>query len=121
MLDLATHVGLRVEDAEIGERVLATSFVHLDVPTPYRSSGPIFVRETAQTADLGVGEVPRMFNDRLLSLRAYDSEGMMTTAKVVPGTELAQAIVEQFMDDNVEFQQIHNASVGCFDCTVRRA
>lgn len=108
-------------DAEVGERVLATPFVHHDVQSPYRASGPVFVRETAQTAHLAVGEIPIMFHRRLLSLRAYDSEGMMIAAKVVRGTELEQAIVEHFETREVEYQHIHNASVGCFDCAVRRA
>ena len=108
-------------DAEVGERILATPFVHLDVQSPYRASGPLFVREIAQTANLAVGEIPIMFEHRLLSLRAYDSEGMMVAARVVPGTELEQAIVEHFETRDVEYQQIHTASLGCFDCTVQRA
>ena len=39
-----------LEDAEIGERVLAVPFIHHDVQSPYRASGPVFVRESAQTA-----------------------------------------------------------------------
>ena len=37
-------------DAKVGERVLAFSFEHHDVNSPYRSSGPIFVREHARRA-----------------------------------------------------------------------
>ena len=31
-------------DAEVGERVLLLQFVHHDVDSPYRASGPIFIR-----------------------------------------------------------------------------
>ena len=108
-------------DAEVGERVLATAFIHHDVQSPYRASGPVFVREIAQTVNLAVNEIPIMFHQRPLSLRAYDSDGMMIGAKVVQGTELEQAIVDHFENCDVEYQHIHNASPGCFNCAVRRA
>ena len=108
-------------DAEVGERVLAVPYTHHDVRSPYRASGPVFVREGAQRAVVRVNDVPPMFQHRLLSLRAYDSGGMMLAAKVVPGVELAHAIVEHFNDPDVEYQHIHNASPGCFNCAVRRA
>ena len=107
-------------DAEVGERVLATPFVHHDVQSPYRASGPVFVRETAQTVNLAVNEIPIMFRHRLLSLRAYDSDGMMVDAKVIQGTELEQAIEDHFENRDVEYQHIHNADPGCFNCTVLR-
>ncbi len=108
-------------DAEVGERVLATPFIHLDVQSPYRASGPVFVRDIAQTVSLTVNEIPIMFHHRLLSLRAYDSDGMMVDAQVIQGTELEQAIVHHFQNCDVEYQHIHNANPGCFNCTVRRA
>ena len=107
-------------DAEVGERVLAVPFIHHDVQSPYRASGPVFVRENAQTVNLEVNEIPVMFHHRLLSLRAYDSDGMMLDAKVIQGTELEQAIVDHFENCDVEYQHIHNANPGCYDCTVRR-
>ena len=108
-------------DAEVGERVLAIPFVHHDVQSPYRGSGPIFVREGARTATPGVNEVPIMFHHRLLSLRAYDSRGMMIGATTVKGTGLAQAIIAHFEDPRVEYQHVHNASPGCYNCEIRRA
>ena len=108
-------------DAEVGERVLAVPFTHHDVRSPYRASGPVFVREGAKPADLEINEVPLMLRHRLLSLRAYDSSGMMLAAKVVPGVELVDAIIEHFNDPRVNYQHIHNASPGCFNCAVRRA
>lgn len=57
-------------DAEIGEEVLLLPFTHHDVDTPYRASGPIYVRLDATTAHPGVNEVPAMFRSRLLSIRA---------------------------------------------------
>ena len=45
----------------------------------------------------------------------------MVAARVVEGPELEQAIVDGFDDAEVEYQHIHNASPGCFNCVVRRA
>src|SRR5262245_41325110 len=60
-------------DAEIGETVLILTYTHHDVASPYRASGPIFVRETAATARFAPGEIPAMLTHRLLSVRAYDA------------------------------------------------
>ena len=45
----------------------------------------------------------------------------MVAATVVQGTELEQAMEEHFEICEVEYQPIHNASLGCFDCAVLRA
>ncbi|MGF1698700.1 DUF1203 domain-containing protein [Vibrio lamellibrachiae] len=108
-------------DAKIGERVLALSFFHHNVDSPYRASGPIFVREKAQTAKLNIDEVPKMLRHRLLSLRAYDSGKLMIGAEVVQGKELESAIDRQFQNKDVEYIHIHNANPGCFNCSVHRA
>src|ERR1700752_2431042 len=75
-------------DAEPGEPVLLVPFAHHDVLSPYRGTGPIFVRISAQTASLKVNEVPEMIRSRLLSIRGYDSDGLMLISEVVNGTEL---------------------------------
>jgi hypothetical protein len=110
-----------LEDAEVGERVLATSFTHHDVDSPYRASGPIFVRETARTRRLAVNEVPRMLELRKLSVRGYSHEAMMVAAEVVSGLELHEAIPELLAAPEVEYLHIHNAGPGCFNCAVRAA
>jgi hypothetical protein len=108
-------------DAEIGESVLLIPFTHHDVSSPYRASGPIFVRQGARTATPSVGEIPAMFAHRLLSLRAYDAEAMMFDAKVTHGSELEASIVSLFTDDRVAYLHIHNAGPGCYNCRVLRA
>ena len=40
-------------DASVGETVLLLSYAHHDVDSPYRASGPIFVREQGTTARPG--------------------------------------------------------------------
>ncbi|SFD42154.1 DUF1203 domain-containing protein [Pseudoalteromonas denitrificans] len=108
-------------DAKIGERVLALSFCHHDVSSPYKASGPIFIREKAITAQLNVNEIPSVLLNRLLSLRAYNVDHMMIGAEVVQGNEVSLAITEQFMNEDVAYIHIHNARPGCFSCAVYRA
>ena len=70
-------------DAEVGETVILLAFTHHNVSSPYRASGPIFVRSGARTASPAVGEIPAMFRHRLLSIRAYDASAMMVGGEVV--------------------------------------
>ena len=107
-------------DAEIGETVVLLPFFHHDVASPYRASGPIFVRQNASTASPAVGEVPLMFRHRLLSLRAYDSAAMMTNGEVVKGNEIEAAIERLFADQVVSYLHVHNAIPGCYNCRVDR-
>jgi hypothetical protein len=107
-------------DAGVGERVLALTFEHHAVDSPYRSSGPIFVREHASTVEPAKNEIPTMLRHRLLSIRAYDSAHMMIDAQVNQGDELERVIENQFKNSAVEYIHIHNANPGCFDCAVYR-
>jgi Protein of unknown function (DUF1203) len=107
-------------DAEPGEDVLLISFTHHDVLTPYRADGPIFVRVNAETAKLEVNEVPAMIRSRLLSIRGYDSAGMMLISDVVDGRDLEEHLERFFTDPTVEYIHIHNARPGCYNCRVDR-
>lgn len=108
-------------DAEVGETVILTPFTHHEVDSPYRASGPIYVRQGASTARPGVGEIPVMLRHRLLSLRAYDSMAMMVGVDVAQGGELEASIGRLFADPQVRYLHIHNAGPGCYDCCVVRA
>jgi hypothetical protein len=108
-------------DAKVGERVLALSYLHHDVVSPYRASGPIFVAEHAITAKLAINEIPQMLRHRLVSVRAYNAAAIMVEAEVVAGVELELAIVRLFQQSDVEYIHIHNAKPGCFNCSVHRA
>lgn len=110
-----------LSDAELGETVILLSYTHHDVATPYRASGPIFVRQGVATANPAIGEIPSMFRSRLLSVRAYDAAGMMVDAKVVEGRDLEDAIEALFADKVTQYLHVHNAQPGCFDCSVVRS
>ena len=110
-----------LEDAELGEKVFLVPFIHHDVDSPYRASGPIFVREDAIEADLRVGEIPELVSSRTMSLRAYDKNGMMIDGLVVPGAEIKGYIEKLFADSKIEYLHLHNAGAGCYSCKVERA
>lgn len=107
-------------DAEIGETVILLPFVHHEVASPYRASGPIFVREDASPARLAPGEIPTMLLHRLLSVRAYDDDAMLRASDVVQGNELTTAIERFFADVRVSYLHVHNARPGCYNCSVVR-
>ena len=107
-------------DAEIGEEVLLLSFAHHDVDSPYRGDGPILVRRYAAVPMLGINELPQHLEQRTLSLRGYDSEGMMVDAMVTPGSELDGCIRTLLDQPEVVYVHVHNADRGCFLCCIRR-
>ncbi|RZJ30778.1 MAG: DUF1203 domain-containing protein [Brevundimonas sp.] len=109
-------------DAVQGEALLLVSHRHLDTPgSPYRSEGPVFVREAATQAVIATGEVPDMLARRLLSARAYDADDMMADADVVEGVDLAERLADWFTNPMVTRVQIHTARRGCFMAEARRA
>jgi len=110
-----------LQDAEVGETVLAILYEHHSVKGPYRSSGPIFVRKNAKTTSLGVNEIPGMLRHRLLSVRGYSSKSQMVEGEVGTGDELESVLQKQFQNSSVEYVHIHNAGPGCFNCEVKKA
>jgi hypothetical protein len=108
-------------DAAPGEPVLLVPFTHHDAESPYRASGPIFVREDACQASPGVDEVPELLRLRLLSVRAYDANALMVGADVVDGRELEAVIGRLFGDAQVTHLHVHFARPGCFACRIDRA
>jgi hypothetical protein len=109
-----------LEDAEIGEEVILLHYQHHKTNSPYQASGPIFVRKTAQTADFNTNEIPKMLNHRLLSLRGFNSQGIMKAASVVEGHKLREQLIQTFDNEEITYIHIHNAKPGCFNCVVER-
>lgn len=109
-------------DAEPGERLILVNHRHLDAASsPYRSDGPIFVREGARRAELAPGELPGMLTRRLLSARVYDAAWMMIDADVVEGDDLDARLRGWFADDAAATIHLHTARRGCFMAAATRA
>lgn len=109
-----------LEDAGMGEELLLLPYRHQPADSPYRSSGPIFVRRGARRPGLAPGEIPPYVSRRLLALRGYDSAGMMVAAELGEGSAAAAAIVAMFADPQVAYLHLHNPRRGCFLCRVER-
>ena len=109
-----------LEDAEPGETLLLLPFEHHPAHSPYRASGPIFVREAAAAAFDAVDAVPPVLRGRTLSLRAYDGTGEMVDADVVDGNTVEDAIARLFARDDVSYLHVHNAKRGCYACRIER-
>ena len=106
-------------DADVGDELLLVPFEHHATTSPYRASGPIWVRRAARE-HVVLDRVPEVLERRVLSVRAYDEAGMMATADVVDGRELA-AHLERVLDRrDVAYVHVHYAKPGCFACTVTR-
>ena len=108
-------------DAEVGEELLLLAFEHQPGASPYRASGPIYVRRRAQQKSLPVGELSPYVTSRLVSLRAYDANDSMVAAEVCEGSILQSRIERVFVDTQVAYLHLHNAKQGCFSCRVDRA
>jgi hypothetical protein len=113
------RVSLR--DAEVGEEVILVPFEHHDTASPYRATGPIYVRQAARRVFPEVNEVPEMIRRRFLSIRAYDAAGMMVGADVIDGRELEQHVTRFFQNPSTLYLHLHNARPGCYNCLVERA
>ena len=64
--------------------------------------------------------IPEQLAIRLLSVRAFDGDGMMIDADVVEGTGLEPLIERMFADGRVAYLHVHNARRGCFAARVDR-
>lgn len=109
-----------LQDADPGERVLLLNYEHLPVTSPFRSRHAIYIREAAVEAKPEINEIPELLRTRLLSLRAFDANGMMLDADVVEGTKLEPAIERLLQSPQVDYLHIHYAKPGCFAARVER-
>ncbi|HEY2561263.1 MAG TPA: DUF1203 domain-containing protein [Caldimonas sp.] len=109
-----------LEDAPVGAELLLLPFEHQPARSPYRASGPIFVRRGAVRSELAPGEVPASVTQRLISLRGYDADAMIIQASVCEGSAVAAALDGMFADAAVAYVHLHNAKRGCYSCLASR-
>jgi len=112
---------VEMRDADPGETVLLLNHVYQPAQTPYHASHAIFVREGAEHAYDRVDEIPEVMRARILSLRAFNSDGMMVEADLVEGVQI-ETLIERFLaDPRVDYIHVHNAKRGCYSGRVDRA
>ena len=108
-----------LENVPVGEPVLLLNFEHLEGPSLYRGSGPIFVGEGAAETCV-TDRIPENFRARIYSARAYDSGDMMIDADVAAGTDLEELIERLLANPDAAYLHLHHARRGCFSCRVDR-
>ena len=108
-----------LEDTPVGEEVLLLTFTHQDSRSPYRASGPIFVRR-GQSAARIVNALPPYLTLRPLSVRAYDAADEMLDADVVDGAAAEPLIQRYLARPDVAYLHVHFARRGCFACRIDR-
>jgi hypothetical protein len=111
---------ISLTDAKEGDEVILVNYEHQDADTPYRSRHALYVRAGERRYDQ-VGEVPEQLRKRLLSVRAFDAQGMMLNADVTDGKALETQIDKFFADGKVAYLHLHYARPGCYAARVDRA
>lgn len=112
---------ITLDDAEPGERLLLLNYQHQPAASPFRASGPIFVREAARRAFDEPGRMPPALERRTLSVRAYDAQAMMVKGQVVAGAEAGELLRTWLQDSEVTEAHLHYAARGCFAARAVRA
>jgi hypothetical protein len=112
------RIGLR--EMAPGESALLLNFEHQPADTPFRSRHAVYIAEGAESPAVHDGELPPMLRSRVLSLRAFDADGMMTDAAVLDG-EMAEAAVLRLLDNPAcAYVHAHFAARGCFAARIDR-
>jgi hypothetical protein len=111
---------ISLTDRDLGEQVLLLNHVSHDVANPYRASHAIFVTEGEEQAAEFIDEVPPVFENRILSLRGFDKDGMMVDAILTQPGEADGRIRELFANPEIETIHAHNAGRGCFSAKIER-
>jgi hypothetical protein len=112
---------ITLDDAEIGETLLLVNHVSHGGDNPYRASHAIFVSEGATEAANYRDEIPPALDRRILSLRAFDTDGMMADAALAQPGEADAVIRRLLANPAVDHIDAHNAIRGCFAARVERS
>ena len=110
-----------LDDADPGDTLLLVNHCSHDVANPYRATHAIFVSEGAAEAARFEDEIPAALDRRILSLRAFDGDGMMTDAALAQPGEADAVIRRLLADPAVDHIDAHNAIRGCFAARVDRS
>ena len=107
-------------DRALGEKVLLLNHVSHDVANPYRAAHAIFVTEGVEEPAEYIDEVPPVFENRVLSLRGFDEDGMMADAILTQPGEADAGIRRLFANPDIATIHAHNATRGCFSARIER-
>ena len=111
---------IRINDVDAGETLLLLNHVSHDVRNPYRASHAIFIGEGSSQAACFHDSVPPAFESRIMSLRAFDKDGMMRDAALAQPGESDAVIRRLLADRQVDHIDAHHATRGCFAARIER-
>lgn len=112
---------ITLEEADAGDELLLLPFEHQPANSPYRASGPIFVRRGKAQRVLPPDTLTPYVTKRLMSVRAYDAEDLIVDAAVCEGAAAGDEIRRMLGRPDVAYLHLHNAKRGCYSCRVDRA
>lgn len=112
---------IEMREARPGETVLLLNHTCMDLPSPYRTTHAIYVREGATETFDAVNTIPAVMESRLLSLRAFDAAGMIVDAEVVEGAAMRPVLDRLLGQPQVAWVHAHNARRGCYSGRIERA
>jgi hypothetical protein len=109
-----------LEDAAPGEALILVNYVHQPADTPFRASHAVYVRTSAQRSAAHVDDVPLVLRRRTLSLRAFDSAGMLVDAELVEGAQLEGLAERLLASPSTAYLHVHYAKPGCYAARIDR-
>ena len=111
-----------LRDAEPGDLLALAGYDPFLVRSPYAGDGPVFVHaDGCEPFTPEPGVVSEQVSRRILSVRAYDADAMLTDATVLEGEQFRERAEALLADPGVEFLHVHFAGPGCFAFRVDRA
>jgi Protein of unknown function (DUF1203) len=111
-----------LRDATPGDHLALASYDPFTVRSPYAGEGPVFVHaDGCEPFASAPGAVSEQVGGRVLSVRAYDADAMLTEASVLEGEQFRERATALLDDPEVAFLHVHFAGPGCFAFRVDRA
>jgi len=111
-----------LRNAEPGDDLILAPYDPFTLRSPYTGEGPVFVHaHGCERFDPAPGAVSEQVRGRMLSVRAYDGDAMMTDATVLDGSGFREHVEASLRDTDVAFLHVHFAGPGCFAFRVDRA
>ena len=111
-----------LRNAEVGDDLVLAPYDPFTVRSPYAGDGPVFVHaDGCEPFASAPGAVSEQVSGRVLSVRAYDEDAMMTASTVFKGERFRERAEELLAGADVAFLHVHFAGPGCFAFRVDRA
>src|SRR6476619_3469845 len=111
-----------LRDAAPGDLLALASYDPFLVRSPYAGDGPVCVHaDGCEPFASEPGAVSEQVSRRILSVRAYDADAMLTDATVLEGEQFRERAEALLADPEVALLHVHFAGPGCFAVGVDRA